>query len=228
MIVRNDCVKEDTIMIELDGYCSSISDITYQNPVIDCDSILVCIGPYFVNLENLISEVNTFIQDSNNSNQQNFHLLYSQYQSLYNFFLKCCIEMTNRLDKIQMRLDKMVIVREIISKPLSIPYPKSDKPKFISPVPIPKIIKDETYIIDQTIRNGYIESFSINNGYYTEISNYVFWLKDGVRRKLLSKDIPFRIGTPEANGLIQVLIRIFNSYNLELDISELKYQRINN
>lgn len=226
MIVRNDCVRENTITIELDGYCSSIGDIMAQTPVIDCDNILVCIGPYFVNIEELISEVYTFIQDSNNSNLNNFHLLYSQYQNLYNFFMKCCIDLNNKLTNIQNRLDKMVIVKEIVLKEPSFCYPKSNKPKFIAPLPKQQIVRQETYIIDQTLRSGYIDSVKYDNGLYITINSYVIWLISGVKRKLIPVNVPYKIGTPEANGFIQAIRDVFSSFNLILDINDINYNRI--
>lgn len=225
MIVRNDCVKEDTITVELNGYCSPITDILSQQPVIDCDNILVCIGPYFVNLETLITEVQHFIQDSNNTTLNNIHLLYQQYQSLYEYFMKCCITMNDKLNNIQNRLDKMVIIKEIVVKPPTYNYPKSNKPKFVAPLPRPQIIIEESYVVDQTLVNGYIDSFKIYTYYGYTTSQYVMWLISGNKRKLIPKDVPYRIGTPEANGFITEIINIFNSYNLTLNFSEIKYQR---
>lgn len=226
MIVRNDCVKEDTITVEVNGYCSSIGDIMVQTPIVDCDTMLVCIGPYFVNLETLINEVYTFVQDSNNTSLNNFHLLYSQYQNLYNFFLKCCLDMNAKLTNIQNRLDKMVIVKEVVLKQPSFNYPKSNKPKFVAPVPKPQVIVNENYVIDQTITSGYLDSIKIYTDYGYTTNQYVMWLIFGDKRKLVPKDIPYRIGTPEANGFINAIINVFNSYNLTLDINELKYARI--
>lgn len=216
MIVRNDCVKENSIEVEINGFCTSIDDILSQTPVIDCDNILVCIGPYFVNLEGLISEVYSFIQDSNNANLKNFHLLYSQYQNLYNFFMKCCMDLNNKLTNIQNRLDKMVIVKNVVLKEPCYYYPKSNKPKFVSPAPKPQIIISEEFIIDQTITNGYLESIKIYTGYGWTFNIYGDWLISGVKRKLIPKIVPYRPGTPEATNFISGIVSLFNEYNLDI------------
>jgi hypothetical protein len=132
------------------------------------------------------------------------------------------IEIMDELIKIHNRLDNMVIVKEITIKEPRFDYPRTQKRLAQTIITPPtKVIED--YIIDQTIRNGYTEGYKIYiPGGYT-FSDKVFWIIYGYKRKLVPMKVPHKKGTNEANNFILEISKMYESYNLQLNKNELRY-----
>ena len=230
MIVRNDCVQEDTITVEVNGFCSSITEIVNQTPQIDCDELMICIGPHLVSLNDLIMNVYEFVQSAQIQNQNNFNQLFNQYNSLYNFFMKCCADLIGRLTRIEKRINGLIVVKQVfIEKPISQPIrntPIRSAQQAIIPKP-PVVIDEERYVIDQTLTTGYIDSYIRYDNFGNKmIDPYVFWLKqqDGFLRKLCPKEIPYSKGSYLANDWIEKIKATFIENNIEFDQSVLTYK----
>ena len=232
MIIRNNCVEEGTINIELNGVCSSITEIINQAPTIECDELMVCIGPHLVSLYDLITDVYTFVQSSQQSNDVNFQNLFNQYNLLYFYFLKCCKDLTDRLIRIERRINNIVVVREVyIKSPSQINNNNNNNnnrpAQKVSIQPPPFIINEDRYVIDQSIMNGYTEGYKVYFDFGYSVSPYVFWLmnSEGFLRKLCIKEVPFIKGSLLANNWINEVIKIFNENQIEFDASVLVYKK---
>ena len=228
MIVRNNCIQDDSISVEVNGYCSTISQIINQSPQIDYEELMVYIGPHLVSLNELVMNVYDFIQIYQSKNDNNFNQLFNQYNLLYNFFMKCCADLIGRLNRIEKRVNDMVFVRQIvIEKPITQPIRKTPirQAQLISIQKPPVVIDEEIYVIDQAITSGYIDGYKRYNhfGSYS-FDEYVFWLKsnDGFTRKLLPKQVPYKKGTPQANTFVEKIKSVFIENNIEFNTSILR------
>lgn len=229
MRISNDCVVEDTLTVEIDGVCSPISEIVNQQPVLDCDELMVCIGPHLVSLNDLIMKVYSYMLTAQQQNTTNFERLFAQYNMLYSYFMKCCNDLVGRLTRIEKRLNGIIVVRQVlIEKPM--PLPVRNEPIRSAQVATiqkpPVVITEERYVIDQSITSGYSDSYIR----YDKLGNklidpYVFWLKteDGFKRKLVAKDVPYQKGTPLANAYIERIKAVFDENRIEFDPTILKY-----
>lgn len=230
MIVRNDCVQEDTITVEVNGFCSSITEIVNQTPQIDCDELMICIGPHLVSLNDLIMNVYEFVQSAQQQNQNNFNQLFNQYNSLYNFFMKCCQDIIGRLTRIEKRVNGLIMVKQVFIQNPPI-QPISNTPirsaqQIIIPKP-PIVIDEDKYVIDQSITTGYLDSYVRYDSYGNKmIDPYVIWLKqqDGFIRKLQPKEVPFSKGSQLANDFIQKIMAVFAENNIEFNPDDLTYK----
>jgi hypothetical protein len=229
MRITNDCVQQDTISIEVNGSCATITEIVNQTPQMDCDELKVCIGPYFISLNDLIIKVYNFIEQSEKTNVKYFMKLMEQYNLLYQYFNKCCSDLIGRLTRIEKKIDGIVIIREIvIEKPTPLPNPRPRPEPPLPPIPPkpPVIITEEKYVIDQSIKGGYMDTYYELDSFGNKLINqYVFWLKDGIKRKLAVKEIPYIKGTPQANSWLEVVKSIFQKNGISLTDSDLSFKQ---
>jgi hypothetical protein len=232
MIVRNDCVQEDTISVEVNGYCTPITEIINQTPQIDCDELMVCVGPHLVSLNDLIMRVYAYVQSAQSQNQNNFNQLFNQYNSLYNFFMKCCHELIGRLTRIEKRINGLIVIRQVFIEKATIQPIRNTPIREAQSIVIqrpPVVISEERYVIDQSITNGYIDSYIRYDNYGNKIPDpYVFWLKkeDDFLRKLCPKEVPYSKGSALANAWIEKIKAVFVENNIEFDPSILTYKNI--
>ena len=232
MRITNDCLQEDTLSVEVNGYCTPITEIINQTPQIDCDELMVCVGPHLVSLNDLIMDVYDYVQTAQLQNQSNFSKLFNQYNTLYNFFMKCCTDLIGRLTRIEKRVNGMIFIRQIfIEKPISRPIrnlPVREAQSVAIQRP-PVVINEERYVIDQSVTSGYTDSYKRYDKFGSTSSDpYVFWLKtdDGFRRKLLPKEVPYQKGTPLANEFIEKIKSVYNENKIEFDDTMIRYKSL--
>lgn len=229
MIVRNDCVQEDTITVEVNGFCSSITEIVNQTPQIDCDELMVCIGPHLVSLNDLIMRVYEYVQSAQLQNQSNFNQLFNQYNSLYSYFMKCCADIIGRLTRIEKRINGLIVVRQVfIERPKTTTIRSQQPTRVQDIIKPPVVIDEERYVIDQSITTGYLDSYIRYDQYGNKSADmYVGWLKqqEGYIRKLMTKEVPYSKGTLLANNWIENIKKVFIENDIEFDENELTYKR---
>jgi hypothetical protein len=228
MRITNDCLQENTLSVEVNGYCTPITEIINQTPQIDCDELMVCVGPHLVSLNDLIMDVYEYVQSAQLQNQSNFNQLLNQYNTLYNFFMKCCTDIIGRLTRIEKRINNLIIIRQIVikePKPIRVTNSRAPQELFI-PKPI-TIVSEERYVIDQTIRSGYMDAYVRYDKFGNKlIDQYVFWLKtdDGFKRKIIAKEIPYSKGTPLALSWIENIKKVFDENRITFDETLLTYR----
>jgi len=232
MRITNDCVQQDTITVEVNGVCSTITEIVSQTPQMDCDELMVCVGPHLVSLNDLIMDVYQYVQTAQANNVEYFVKLFNQYNMLLDYFMKCCNDLIGRLTRIEKRVNNLIVIRQIvIEKPL--PTPISSTPirapqQIVVPKP-PITISEERYVIDQTIKSGYMDAYVRYDKFGNKlIDPYVNWLKtdDGFRRKLIPKEVPYQKGTPLALDWIEKIKAVYAENRIELDPVDIKYKAL--
>jgi len=228
MIVRNDCIEEGTITIEVGGICTTINEIIGQTPQIDCDELMVCIGPHLVSLNDLIIRVYEYVQLSQSQNTINFNNLLSQYNLLYQHFLKCCSEIIGRLIRIEKRINGIIVVRKVFIETSNINVLRLKKTRIVDILKPPVIIDEERYVIDQSIKEGYLDTYIRYDKWGNKSSDiYVEWLKqqEGYIRKIIPKEVPYSKGTLLANNWIENIKGVFIENDIEFDERELTYKK---
>jgi hypothetical protein len=230
MRITNDCLQQDTLSVEVNGYCTPITEIINQTPQIDCDELMVCVGPHLVSLNDLIMNVYDFVQTAQSQNQNNFNKLFNQYNSLYSFFMKCCADLIGRLTRIEKRINGLIVIRQVFIEKQTF-QPIRNTPRDAQSVTIqkpPVVINEERYVIDQSLTNGYMDSYIRYDKFGNKmIDRYVIWLKnqDGFIRKLLPKEVPYSKGSVLANNWIENIKSVFVENNIEFDPSLLTYKK---
>lgn len=232
MRITNDCLQQDTLTIEVNGSCATITEIVNQSPQMDCDELMVCIGPHLVSLNDLIMDVYSFVQTAQEQNTLRFREILAQYNMLYQYFIKCCNDLVARLTRIEKRVNNLIVVRQIIiEKPLPQPTTNTSRTPLALPF-IPKppvVISEERYVIDQSITSGYTDAYKRYDKFgNTFIDPYVFWLKtdDGFRRKLIASEVPYQKGTPLALAYIEKIKSVFDENKIEFDINQVRYKSL--
>jgi hypothetical protein len=230
MRITNDCVQQDTISVEVNGSCATITEIVNQTPQIDCDELMVCIGPHLVSLNDLIMDVYQYVQTAQANNVNYFIKLFNQYNMLLDYFMKCCNDLIGRLTRIEKRVNNLIVIRQIvIEKPQRLPVsstPSRAPQQIVVPKP-PVIITEERYVIDQFITSGYLDAYIRYDKFGNKlIDQYVMWLKtdDGFKRKLVPKEVPYQKGTPLANDWIEKIKAVYNENRVELNMADIKYK----
>jgi hypothetical protein len=230
MRITNDCVQQDTITVEVNGVCSTITEIVSQTPQMDCDELMVCVGPHLVSLNDLIMDVYQYVQTAQESNVSYFMKLFNQYNMLHEYFMKCCNDLIGRLIRIEKRVNNLIVIRQIvIEKPQ--PLPPSSTPirapqQIVLPKP-PIIISEERYVIDQTIKSGYMDAYVRYDKFGNRfIDPYVMWLKtdEGFKRKLIPKEVPYQKGTPLANDWVEKIKAVYVENSIEFNIADVTYK----
>jgi hypothetical protein len=229
MRITNDCLQENTLSVEVNGYCTPITEIINQTPQIDCDELMVCVGPHLVSLNDLIMDVYEYVQSAQLQNQSNFNQLLNQYNTLYNFFMKCCTDIIGRLTRIEKRINNLIIIRQIVIKEPQV-TPITNTSRVAQNIFIPKpitIVSEERYVIDQTLTTGFMDAYKRYDQFgNTFIDQYVFWLKtdDGFKRKIVAKEIPYSKGTPLALAWIENIKKVFDENRITFDQTLLTYR----
>jgi hypothetical protein len=228
MRITNDCVQQDTISVEVNGVCSTITEIVSQTPQMDCDELMVCVGPHLVSLNDLIMDVYQYVQSAQANNVSYFMKLFNQYNMLHEYFMKCCNDLIGRLTRIEKRVNNLIVIRQIVIKePQPVRVTNSRAPQQIVLPKPPIIISEERYVIDQTISTGYMDAYKRYDQFgNTLIDQYVFWLKtdDGFKRKLVAKEIPYSKGTPLALAWIENIKKVFTENQIAFDETSLTYK----
>jgi hypothetical protein len=228
MRITNDCVQQDTITVEVNGVCSTITEIVSQTPQIDCDELMVCVGPHLVSLNDLIMDVYQYVQTAQASNVSYFMKLFNQYNMLHEYFMKCCNDLIGRLIRIEKRVNNLIVIRQIVIKETQpVRVTNSRAPQQITIPKPPIIISEERYVIDQTISTGYMDAYKRYDQFgNTLIDQYVFWLKtdDGFKRKIVAKEIPYSKGTPLALAWIENIKKVFAENQIAFDETLLTYK----
>lgn len=234
MRITNDCLQQDTLTVEVNGSCATITEIVNQSPQMDCDELMVCVGPHLVSLNDLIMDVYSFVQTAQEQNTLRFREILSQYNMLYQYFVKCCSDLVARLTRIEKRVNNLIVVRQIvIEKPQVLPVSNSTSRSPLPAQPIiakpPVTISEERYVIDQSVTSGYTDAYKRYDKFgNTFIDPYVFWLKtdDGFRRKLVPTEVPYQKGTPLALAWIENVKAVFDENKIEFDINQIRYKTL--
>ena len=230
MRITNDCVQQDTISVEVNGSCVTLNEIVSQTPQIDCDELMVCVGPHLVSLNDLIMDVYEYVQSAQANNVNYFMKLFNQYNMLHEYFMKCCNDLVGRLIRIEKRVNNLIIIRQIVVEkpaPLPIRTEPSRVAQEIAIIKPPVVITEERYVIDQTLSTGYMDAYIRYDKYGNKfIDPYVFWLKtdDGFRRKLAPKEVPYQKGTPLALDFIEKIKSVYAENRIEFDPTQIKYK----
>jgi len=230
MRITNDCVNENTITVEVNGVCAPLTEIISQTPQMDCDELMVCVGPHLVSLNDLIMDVYEYVQTAQASNVNYFIKLFNQYNMLQEYFMKCCNDLIGRLIRIERRVNNLIVIRQIVvEKPQPLPASSTTSrvPQQIVIAKPPVIITEERYVIDQTIKSGFLDAYVRYDKFGNKlIDPYVNWLKtdDGFKRKLVPKEVPYQKGTPLANDWIEKIKAVYNENSIEFNIADVKYK----
>jgi hypothetical protein len=228
MRITNDCVQQDTISVEVNGVCSTITEIVSQTPQMDCDELMVCVGPHLVSLNDLIMDVYQYVQSAQANNVSYFMKLFNQYNMLHEYFMKCCNDLIGRLTRIEKRVNNLIVIRQIVIKePQPVRVTNSRAPQQIVLPKPPIIISEERYVIDQTIKSGYMDAYVRYDKFGNRfIDPYVMWLKtdEGFKRKLIPKEVPYQKGTPLANDWVEKIKAVYVENSIEFNIADVTYK----
>jgi hypothetical protein len=200
--IINDCING--LSVEINGQCETLDSIMNQTPVLDCDQLMVCIGPSFISIESLVLELFYFTKEQAKLSDERYLDALMKYQEFNKYFTKCCDTMGSRLyniEKILMSMTGKKIAEMLPSPPAQNPLRVTNEwttDQSLMRGYLAQDIKNEKFLRDWEIPNIKLESNQLLVGSSLVTTNeFIYFMQDdnSMKRKILAKKSPYLKGS---------------------------------